>query len=272
MQQLSSFNSPSSPSASSNRSVADSVSQEEEGPTQNRQQHHSFATTSAQADVPTFATSTIATSSTTNTEVDTSASLFAAANNAVGRAYDRVAASGRTAHDYRRTSEVPAWRQDLSIPNLASIVPLSDLANSFSAASTTGAIHQSSLSTAGSPRGPSASTRGLPSSPIPSKRPSAPARGEPVMHPSPIKKARTGASPPRKVELPNKTTGLDPSARGKQQGPLSPLFFSHTPARHVHRPASFPATEPSVSMLSRMREDPAGGVTTLKLPVQVSIL
>ncbi|RBR11816.1 uncharacterized protein FIESC28_08855 [Fusarium coffeatum] len=273
MQQLSSFNSPSSPSASSNRPNADSVNQEEEGQKKNQQQqrhqnhpHHYFASTSTSAEVPTFATSTTATSNTTNTELNTSASLFAAANNAVGRAYDRVAASGRTTNDYRRTSEVPAWRQDLNLPNLASIVPSPDLVNSFSTASTTGAIHQSSLSTAGSPRGPSAFTRGLPQTPIPAKRPSAPTRGEPVMHPSPIKKARTGASPPRKVELPNKTANLDPSARGKQQGPLSPLFFSHTPARHVHRPASFPATDPAVSMLSRMREDPAGGVTTLKLP------
>ena len=273
MQQLSSFNSPSSPSASSNRPNAGSVNQEEEGQKKNQQQqrhqnhpHHYFASTSTSAEVPTFATSTTATSNTTNTELNTNASLFAAANNAVGKAYDRVAASGRTTNDYRRTSEVPAWRQDLNLPNLASIVPSPDLVNSFSTASTTGAIHQSSLSTAGSPRGPSAFTRGLPQTPIPAKRPSAPTRGEPVMHPSPIKKARTGASPPRKVELPNKTANLDPSARGKQQGPLSPLFFSHTPARHVHRPASFPTTDSAVSMLSRMREDPAGGVTTLKLP------
>ncbi|KAJ9428491.1 hypothetical protein QL093DRAFT_2136854 [Fusarium oxysporum] len=250
MQRLPSFNSPSSPSASasSNCPVADSTDQEKE--------------------VPTFTTpSNTTTTSTTDAELDTDVSvLAAAAAKAAGEAYNRVTITGRKAYDSRRISEAPAWRHELSIPNLASIAPFSDFATSFSPASTTGAIRQSSLSTAGSPRGLSASTRGLPQTPIPAKRPSAPFRGEPVMHPSPIKKARTGASPPRKVELPNQAANLEPSARGKQQGPLSPLFFSHTPARHVHRPASFPATDPAISMLSRMREDPAGGVTTLKLP------
>ncbi|KAF5629259.1 Hybrid signal transduction histidine kinase K [Fusarium sp. NRRL 52700] len=269
MQQLPSFNSPSSPSvsASSNCPVADSTDQEKEG----HKKHPPPpppTSTSTSGSVPTFTTPRNTTpTSTTNAELDTDVSvLAAAAAKATREAYNRVTITGRKAYDSRRISEASAWRHDLSIPNLASIAPFSDFTTSFSPASTTGVIHQSSLSTAGSPRGLSASTRGLPQTPIPAKRPSAPSRGEPVMHPSPIKKARTGASPPRKVELPNQTVNLDPSARAKQQGPLSPLFFSHTPARHVHRPASFPATDPAVSMLSRMREDPAGGVTTLKLP------
>ncbi|KAF5663098.1 sensory transduction histidine kinase [Fusarium heterosporum] len=275
MQRFSSFNSPSSPSVSASNStsnsasnsasnstslyrpVADSTDQKEKG-------HHS-PSNSLPESVPTLATpSTTTTSSTTKSDFDTNISPLAAATSAVGDASNKVTISGRATHDSCSTSKVPAWRQDFNTPQLAFNVPSSDSATSFS---TTGAIHQSSLSTVGSPRGLSASTRGLPQSPIPAKRPSAtPIQGEPVMHPSPIKKARTGASPPRKVDLPKQNANLDPSGRGKQQGPLSPLFFSHTPARHVHRPASFPATDPAVSMLSRMREDPAGGVTTLKLP------
>ncbi|CAM1504331.1 Fc.00g019220.m01.CDS01 [Cosmosporella sp. VM-42] len=87
------------------------------------------------------------------------------------------------------------------------------------------------------------------------------------MEPSPVKKARTGASPPRKVEIP--TSVLGPlqlsSSRAQRQGSHSPLFFSHAPSRHANRP-SFPAAEATTTMLSRMREDPSGGVTTLKLP------
>ncbi|KAJ4126420.1 hypothetical protein NW765_002204 [Fusarium oxysporum] len=228
MQRLPSFNSPSSPSASasSNCPVADSTDQEKEG----RKKHPPPTSTSTLGSVPTFTTpSNTTTTSTTDAELDTDVSVLAAAAaaKAAGEAYNRVTITGRKAYDSRRISEAPAWRHELSIPNLASIAPFSDFATSFSPASTTGAIRQSSLSTAGSPRGLSASTRGLPQTPIPAKRPSAPFRGEPVMHPSPIKKARTGASPPRKVELPNQAANLEPSARGKQQGPLSPLFFSH---------------------------------------------
>ncbi|KAM0564582.1 hypothetical protein ACHAPJ_000797 [Fusarium lateritium] len=268
MQRLSSFNSPSSSSASSNCPVTSAVVNDPIDPEEedhHRRHHRPPATTSISAPaVPTFAA--WSTTRTTNTEVDTNASALATATAAVGEAYNKLTTAGRTAHDSPRHTEVAAWRQDLNIPNLASNVPLSDSATSFLTTSITGAIHQSSLSTAGSPRGLSASRRGLPQTPIPAKRPSAPTKGESIMHPSPIKKARTGASPPRKVELPNQAAGLHPSGRGKQDGPLSPLFFSHTPARHVHRPASFPTTDPAVSMLSRMREDPAGGVTTLKLP------
>ncbi|KAH7256664.1 hypothetical protein BKA59DRAFT_81231 [Fusarium tricinctum] len=268
MQRFSSFNSPSSPSASAslNCPVADSTNQEEED--HHRHQHHPPASTSAPESVPTLATSNTTTiTATTKTELDANVSVLSAATSAVGEAHSKVTASGRNAHDSSSTSKAPAWRQDFNIPQLAFNVPLSDVAISPSTTSTTGAIRQSSSSTAGSPRGFSASILGLPQTPISAKRPSAaPIQGEPVMHPSPIKKARTGASPPRKVELPNQNASLDPSKRGKQQGPLSPLFFSHTSSRHVHRPASFPTTDPAVSMLSRMREDPAGGVTTLKLP------
>ncbi|KAF5020797.1 hypothetical protein F66182_7175 [Fusarium sp. NRRL 66182] len=265
MQQPSSRNSPSSSSASSNCPVAsaaavDSIDPEDEDNHRRRRP----PLPSASASVPTFATPT---SGAIHTETDTNISLLAAAaNTAIRQTYNRVTTTpGNHAPEHRPYLEIPAWRRELNIPTLGSNVPLSEFANSFSTPSTTGAIHQLSLSTAGSPRGLSASTRALPQTPIPAKRPPVPTRGEPVMHPSPVKKARTGASPPRKVELPNQAANLQPSAKGKE-GPLSPLFFSHTSTRHVHRPASFPTTDPAVSMLSRMREDPAGVVTTLKLP------
>ncbi|KAF7562966.1 hypothetical protein G7046_g1127 [Stylonectria norvegica] len=88
------------------------------------------------------------------------------------------------------------------------------------------------------------------------------------MDPSPVKKARTGASPPRKVEIPpaaNRPLQL-PNARAQRDGSHSPLFFSNTSTRHVLRPSNYPVAESTATMLSRMREDPAGGVTTLKLP------
>lgn len=85
------------------------------------------------------------------------------------------------------------------------------------------------------------------------------------MKPSPVKKARTGASPPRKVELPKPASKLQ-AARAPADGPVSPLFFSHTPARRPNRMTNLPNNDPSLSMLSRMREDPSGATTTLKLP------
>lgn len=85
------------------------------------------------------------------------------------------------------------------------------------------------------------------------------------MHPSPVKKPRTGASPPRKVEIPASAL-QPPNSRAHREGSHSPLFFSHTPARHIHRPSSFPTAEVAANMLARLREDPAGAVTTVKLP------
>lgn len=86
------------------------------------------------------------------------------------------------------------------------------------------------------------------------------------MHPSPVKKARTGTSPPRRVEIPSTTAGLAISARAQLDGPISPLFFSHKTSRQITRPTAFPTADVTSSMLSRMREDPSGAVTTLKLP------
>ncbi|KAF4465404.1 hypothetical protein FALBO_7752 [Fusarium albosuccineum] len=262
MQKLSGSNSSSTPAASSSCPVASSSAAADSiDPDDDDHHHRRPPLTSASASAP-----TLATSSTTKTSPDIA--VLAAAASAVGEAYNRASTAGDLAHDPRRASAPTVWRHDdPSISNLAFNVPVSDPATPSLGHSTTGAIHQSSLSTAVCPRGPSAPTRGQPQHPVPAKRPSAPARGEPVMYPSPVKKARTGASPPRKVDIPNQAVGLHPSGgRGKQDGPLSPLFFSHTPSRHVNRPASFPATDPALSMLSRMREDPAGGVTTLKLP------
>lgn len=111
--------------------------------------------------------------------------------------------------------------------------------------------------------------RSLTRPPIPAKRPSGQSRGsDSVMHPSPIKKPRTGASPPRKVEIPPTSKGpLHPTTTRKaREGSHSPLFFSHTPSKNINRQLSFPASEPAASMLARLRDDPSGGVTTLKLP------
>ncbi|KAI9171725.1 Hybrid signal transduction histidine kinase K [Paramyrothecium foliicola] len=102
----------------------------------------------------------------------------------------------------------------------------------------------------------------------PVKRPSGHGRGEQVMERSPLKKARTGASPPRKVDIPPVPTGglTAASARAHREGAHSPLFFSHSASKQISRPLAFPTTDVAATMLSRMREDPAGTVTTLKLP------
>ncbi|KFA53690.1 hypothetical protein S40293_03844 [Stachybotrys chartarum IBT 40293] len=89
-----------------------------------------------------------------------------------------------------------------------------------------------------------------------------------TMERSPIKKARTGASPPRKVDMPPPTTGgfaPPPTGGSQHKNPQSPLFFSHSP-KHLARPVGYPTADPSVSMLSRLRENAAGDVTTVKLP------
>jgi PAS domain S-box-containing protein len=85
---------------------------------------------------------------------------------------------------------------------------------------------------------------------------------------SPIKKARTGASPPRKVELPPASTAklAVANSRAHRDGSHSPLFFSHSASKQISRPLAFPTTDITATMLSRMREDPVGTVTTLKLP------
>ncbi|KAM5355443.1 hypothetical protein ACJ41O_002089 [Fusarium nematophilum] len=255
MQQLSSLNS----SSSSAAAAADSIDPEDDD-----HHHRRPSSTSASASTSILATATASTSANTTTE--SAVPTLSAVTSAVVEAYNKAATFGISAQDPRLLA-ASLWRQDPSKPNLASSVPVSDTATPVLATSTTGAIYQSSLFTAASLRSPGACTRGLPQAPVPTKRPSAPIRGEPVMHPSPVKKARTGASPPRKVEIPSQALGLHPSAgRGKQEGPLSPLFFSHSATRHISRPVSFPLADPAVSMLSRMREDPAGGVTTLKLP------
>ncbi|KAH7155493.1 hypothetical protein B0J13DRAFT_227371 [Dactylonectria estremocensis] len=158
------------------------------------------------------------------------------------------------------TRPAPSWRRDNSQTNTASHVPVPNHPTLLPATTlSTNAIHQSSLYTAPSPRG-------LAQTPISSKRSSGGARGELNMHRSPVKKARTGTSPPRKVELPSTAAGLKISARAQLDSPVSPLFFSHTTSRHVNRPQGFPTAEVAASLLARMREDPSGSVTTLKMP------
>ena len=88
-----------------------------------------------------------------------------------------------------------------------------------------------------------------------------------IMEFTPIKKPRTGVSPPRRVEMPSSTPGLLAPIGGSdsREGPLSPLFFSHggTP-RFINRPVSFNSHEAVASMLSATNEQ--ASVKTLKLP------
>ncbi|KJZ71551.1 hypothetical protein HIM_09089 [Hirsutella minnesotensis 3608] len=92
-----------------------------------------------------------------------------------------------------------------------------------------------------------------------------------AMDTAPVKKARTGASPPRNFEIPASATAppnsFSPSpARSRREGSFSPLFFSHTPSRLLTRPCNPTASDMAASMLPRGRDDPSGSVTTVKLP------
>lgn len=90
-----------------------------------------------------------------------------------------------------------------------------------------------------------------------------------VMEPSPIKKPRTGASPPRMSDLPTpSSSGLAVTAdQLRVEGPTSPLFFSHSASsKHVSRLAGFHQSETTAALLARVRDDSSGAVTTLKLP------
>ncbi|XP_044719958.1 histidine kinase-, DNA gyrase b-, and HSP90-like ATPase domain-containing protein [Hirsutella rhossiliensis] len=87
-----------------------------------------------------------------------------------------------------------------------------------------------------------------------------------AMDRAPVKKARTGASPPRRFEIPPSATIPPPSLASSARDGSSPLFFSHAPARILSRPSGSTASEIAASMLSRGRDDPAGIVTTVKLP------
>ncbi|KAK7398120.1 hypothetical protein QQX98_012503 [Neonectria punicea] len=222
--------------------------------------HHAHARLLSSTAVPTSATST-----TSSTAPSALAASIAAAVKTPKSAHSHPSSSAG-----ERPSGRPAalWRRDPDHHSLASHLPVHSPPKTLSATiSNTTSIHHSSLYTAVSPRGPGAPSRGLAQPPIPSKRPpSVTVKGDLTMHPSPVKKARTGASPPRKVELPTTAAGLQLSARALAEGPTSPLFFSHTSSRHVNRPPSFPTSEVAASMLTRMREDPSGAVTTLKLP------
>ena len=96
---------------------------------------------------------------------------------------------------------------------------------------------------------------------------------------SPVKKPRTGESPPRKVEMPAAASASPAQAADSisvqalhdkmlTEGPPSPLFFSNSApsSRGIARPTPFSTSDMAASMLSRIREDPTAGVTTLKLP------
>jgi PAS domain S-box-containing protein len=90
------------------------------------------------------------------------------------------------------------------------------------------------------------------------------------MESSPVKKPRTGASPARASDQPGPSLGSLPPNTGPMQpeGPTSPLFFSHSAAasKQISRFSGFHPSESSASLLARIRDDPSGLVTTLKLP------
>lgn len=96
------------------------------------------------------------------------------------------------------------------------------------------------------------------------------------MDPSSLKKARTGQSPAARVEVPPATVLKDLPAdslrslvdKAREAGPQSPLFYqsSKGATRHAVRPSSFPTSDVAATILSRIREENAAGVTTLKLP------
>ncbi|KAI5467336.1 hypothetical protein BGZ63DRAFT_23770 [Mariannaea sp. PMI_226] len=174
------------------------------------------------------------------------------------------------AFERSRRQAAASWTQISNHSVSASFVPKPtppDLSSAVKGtAFSSGAIDQSSLYAAGT-GGPTAPTnRSLIQPPTPAKRPPTSSRGDSAMHPSPVKKPRTGTSPPRRVDIPSPASGLAMSARNHLDGPISPLFFSHSSSRQISRPSTFPTAEATACMLSRMREDPSGAVTTLKLP------
>lgn len=87
-----------------------------------------------------------------------------------------------------------------------------------------------------------------------------------AMESSPIKKPRIGASPPRMADMPVATQNGLPTPVTNSECATSPLFFSNAPAKHLGRPPSFQASDTTAFLLARLRDDPAGLVTTLRLP------
>ncbi|KAL6904707.1 hypothetical protein GGI43DRAFT_287602 [Trichoderma evansii] len=82
----------------------------------------------------------------------------------------------------------------------------------------------------------------------------------------PAKKPRTGASPPRRLEMLSDAMFPLSSLQVNREDAVSPLFFSHAPARHFPRPHSVPVSDVASAIMAQAREETAGTVTTLKLP------
>ncbi|KAL6786190.1 hypothetical protein J3E68DRAFT_219741 [Trichoderma sp. SZMC 28012] len=102
------------------------------------------------------------------------------------------------------------------------------------------------------------------------KRQSRKVKDDQAMGSTPVKKARTGASPPRRLEmLSDAMFPLSTKAAALQvnrEDAVSPLFFSHAPARHFNRPQSVPVSDVASAILAHARNDDADPITTLKLP------
>ncbi|KAM0455243.1 hypothetical protein ACHAO4_004119 [Trichoderma viride] len=82
----------------------------------------------------------------------------------------------------------------------------------------------------------------------------------------PAKKPRTGASPSRRLEMLSDAMFPLSSMQVNREDAVSPLFFSHGPARHFPRPHSVPVSDAASAIITQAREETAGTVTTLKLP------
>ncbi|KAK3177617.1 hypothetical protein K4F52_009618 [Lecanicillium sp. MT-2017a] len=87
------------------------------------------------------------------------------------------------------------------------------------------------------------------------------------MSSAPVKKPRTGASPPRRFEIPASAAAPLTAAgvRSPREAVFSPLFFSNRPVRH-NRPSLDSTSDLAASMLSRGSDPSHESVTTLKLP------
>ncbi|KAL7809003.1 hypothetical protein V8C44DRAFT_366491 [Trichoderma aethiopicum] len=101
------------------------------------------------------------------------------------------------------------------------------------------------------------------------KRQSRKVKDDQAMGSAPVKKPRTGASPPRRIEMLGDAMfplSSVSSLQLKRDDAVSPLFFSHAPARHFSRPHSVPASDVASAILAHARDETSGVVTTLKLP------
>ncbi|EHK40433.1 hypothetical protein TRIATDRAFT_296396 [Trichoderma atroviride IMI 206040] len=137
---------------------------------------------------------------------------------------------------------------------------------SASAFSSTGISHPSSVSSSSAPASASAEAADSSSAERAGKRQSRRSKHGQAMGSVPAKKPRTGASPSRRLEMLSDAMFPLSSMQVNREDAVSPLFFSHGPARHFPRPHSVPVSDAASAIITQAREETAGTVTTLKLP------